>query len=144
MRALGIRTQIHLWVQHLPTYWRPEWKLSPPYVLTFSSSDKSVLESPNLSAKICLKSNLKGRGRCVLESRNPKCHDPPNFQFSGGGGVFWTKFQNRGELSNSLACLCITDSLSHTTMWRLTKHAESCLSEWLNKLPKDYTFTDIW
>ena len=39
----------------------------------------------------------------------------------GGGGVFCTKFQNRVFLpiwsknSGSPACLCITDSLSHTT-----------------------------
>ena len=41
-----------------------------------------------------------------------------NFNGGGGGRVFWTKFQNRGVLRNwvknsgSLACLCITDSLS--------------------------------
>ena len=83
---------------------------------------------------------IGGRGG-VLESQNPKCQDLPKFQFSGWG-VFW-KFKtqsdkiclnfNFGErdvleqnsslevnsgiwskISGSLACLCITDSLSHT------------------------------
>ena len=35
-------------------------------------------------------------GMAVLSSQNSKCQDPAKFQISGGGGgVFWTKFQNR-------------------------------------------------
>ena len=74
-----------------------------------------------------------------LGSQNSKCQDLPKFQFSGGGegyscqdlpkfqsGVLWgggggnRQVKNRVFLaiwsknSGSLACLCITDRLSHT------------------------------
>ena len=67
----------------------------------------------------------------VLESQNPKCQDLPKFQFGEGGSG--TKFKFRGKLSNlvkiswSLACLCITESfshsLSHTTYVETNKQA---------------------
>ena len=84
---------------------------------------------------------LQWGGGGVVPSQNSKCQDMTKFQFSGGEGgcsaksklkgqrkiclnfnffVFRTKFQNRVFLpiwsknSGSLACLCITDSLSHT------------------------------
>ena len=51
-------------------------------------------------------------GGSVLESQNPKCQDLPKFQLIFGRGVFWRIWS---KISGSLACLCITDSLSHTT-----------------------------
>ena len=60
-----------------------------------------------------------GVGGVIWNVKTPKCQDLPKFQFSWGNlepnsslGVnlaIWSK------ISGSLACLCITDSLSHTT-----------------------------
>ena len=66
-------------------------------------------------------SNHHRRGG-VLESQKPKCQDLPKFQFSEGGGVL-NQIPQQGVLrilSRNFAlplsgCLCITDSLSHTT-----------------------------
>ena len=52
-----------------------------------------------------------------------------------GGGVFSTKFQNRVFLpiwsknSGSQACLCITDSLSHTTYVETNENINTNFSE---------------
>ena len=62
-----------------------------------------------------------------MESQNRKCQDLPKFQFLEWGGVlepnsrtgvFWRIWS---KISGSLACLCITDSLSHTTYVGLVK-----------------------
>ena len=59
-----------------------------------------VLESQTQSAKICLNFNFRGWGwEGVLE---------PDLSL-GVNLAIWSK------ISGSLACLCITDSLSHTT-----------------------------
>ena len=62
---------------------------------------------------------------CQAKTQSAKICLNFHFSFSGGGGVrggvFCTFFQNRVFLpissknSGSLACLCITDSFSHTT-----------------------------
>ena len=68
-------------------------------------------------------------GGSALERQNPKYQDLPKFQFSEGG-CSGTKFQFGGKLSNffkisgSLGCLCITDSLSHTTYVETNGHQE--------------------
>ena len=67
-----------------------------------------VLESQNPKCQDLSKFQILGveggrvggwLGGGVLESQNPKCQDLSKFQL-GGGGVFWTKFQNRGVLCN--------------------------------------------
>ena len=65
-------------------------------------------------------------GGGYFEVKYSKCQDLPKFQFSGGGRYSGTKFKNRGVPENSgkhllfevnctETCLCIIDSLSHTT-----------------------------
>ena len=66
------------------------------------------------------------------EVKYSKCQDLRKFQFSGGGGILkpnsslgvnwaiWSKISGR------LACLCITDSLSHTTYVE-TKSVSACI-----------------
>ena len=72
-----------------------------------------------------------GRGG-VLESQNPKCQDLSKFQLweGGGGGRLCSEPNSRigvfcaiwSKISGSLACLCITDSLSHTTYVETNQH----------------------
>ena len=62
------------------------------------------------------------RGIHILVSTYVLCQDLPKFQFSGGGegGKLGTKSKNRvnwdflTKFPTTPACLCITDSLSHT------------------------------
>ena len=57
-----------------------------------------VLKSQNTqSAKICPNFNL---GEGCSEKSKPKVARSVQISIFGGGGVFWTKFQNRGVLSN--------------------------------------------
>ena len=105
---------------------------------------KNMILNKIQSAKICLNFNWG----VSYSSENPKCQDLPKFKFEGrgcsvvvktqsakiclnfhflGGGLFCTKSQNRVFLSiwsknsASLDCLCITDSLSHTTYLETNK-----------------------
>ena len=74
------------------------------------------------SAKICLNFYFGGGG--YSEVKYSKCQDLPKFQLGGGGGVvFWNQIPEQGcsgEFGQKFTvctetCLCITDSLSHTT-----------------------------
>ena len=91
------------------------------FLLTFlvgglSSSKNSKCQDLNKSEF------LGGRG-LFCSSQNSKCQDLPKLEFSrgrGGGGVLYQipeqgVLANLVKISGSLACLCITDSLSHTT-----------------------------
>ena len=76
------------------------------------------------TANICLNLNFRGGVGVFFQSQNSKYQDLPKFSFSGGGegeGTVGTKSQNRviwnfwTKFPTTPACLCITDSLSHTT-----------------------------
>ena len=98
----------------------PRWQFECPaskVIVNYGGNDRYY----NITNEMVVStySNLHWGG-AVLESQNPKCQDLLKFQFSGGDvlepnsrtGVFWAIWS---EISGSLACLCITDSLSHTT-----------------------------
>ena len=89
-----------------------------------------------------------------LHIRSPWfCQDLPKFQFSGGGGEMKPNFTSGvkwgtwSKNSGSLACLCITDSLSHTTYVETNKIYTStglflCSVCWLAKSINSLEFTD--
>ena len=97
----------------------------PPATVCVCGEGGGILKSNTQSAKICLNFNWGGG---VLKSNTQSAKICLNFNFRGGGegGYSGTKFQNRGVMENldknllfevncTETCLCITDSLSHTT-----------------------------
>ena len=74
-----------------------------------------ILQLPQTGGVFWVRSDLKIR---VWKLGGGKCQDLLKIQLEGG--CSGTKFQSRefwifSNFSGSLACLCITDSLSHTT-----------------------------